>query len=105
MVDMLTRGSAQTQFTLFYGKLDPCFSPLAHWWWPKVFYFPCVLSQAWLEMEHYSREPQEVFPNKWRNKKYPSTSPCWNTIWHEHKACKEAALLCFVIHKVVAMNK
>lgn len=38
-VDKLSRGSAQTQFTPFFGTLDQLFLAPAHWWWPKVTLF------------------------------------------------------------------
>ena len=38
-------------------------------------------------------------------RKSPSTSPKWNTIWHKAKAQKEAAFLYSVIHKALVVNE
>lgn len=43
-VDKLSRGSAHSQFALFFGKLDTLFLELAHWWWPKVALFFAYLA-------------------------------------------------------------
>jgi hypothetical protein len=74
-VDKLSRGSAHSQFALFFGKLDTLFLELAHWWWPKValfFAYLAYLGRKWISTQMALKRS---IPDKWRNEIPPSTSP------------------------------
>lgn len=50
-VAMLSRGSAQTQFTLSFGKLDQFFFDPTLWWWPKV--TPFMVYSEWGDLKRF----------------------------------------------------
>ena len=77
-VDSLTRKSNQTQYNLFFGKLDQLFFDLAHWWWPKVTPFFAYLAKEARKWIIKQEALKTTIPHKWRNEIPPSTSPKWN---------------------------
>ena len=74
----VVKGSAQTQFTFCFGKLDQHFFDLI-WWWRHVAY-SAKLGRKWIGT-------QNTFKKSILNKGEipPFTSPSWNIIWHKHK--------------------
>ena len=84
-VDRLTRGSGQTQFNLFFGKLDEHFFHPARWWWLEVipfFAYSPKMGRKWITTQEVLKK---WIPYKWRNETPPPTSPRWNIIWHKRK--------------------
>jgi hypothetical protein len=89
---MLSKGSAQTQFTLCFGKLDQLFFDLIWWWWHEVICcmaYSAKLGWKWIATLNTIKKS---IPNKWQSEILPFTSPSWNTIWHKHKVQKDARL-------------
>jgi hypothetical protein len=81
-VDRLTRESAQTQFTLFFGKLDQILLDLACRWWHAITSFleySVKLGRKWITTREALKKSA---PNKWRNEIAPFASLRWNIICH-----------------------
>ena len=92
-VDILTRGSAQIQFALFFGKFGQLFFDPTRWWWLEITPFLMYLAKLGRKWVTTQETLKKLILDKWKNEIPPSTSLRWNIIWHKHKAQKEAALL------------
>jgi hypothetical protein len=104
-VDRLIPESAQTQFTLFFGKLDQILLDMACRWWHAITSFleySVKLGRKWITTQEALKKST---PNKWRNEIAPFASLRWNIICHKHKAQMEAIVIWLTIHKAVAMNE
>ena len=75
------------------------------WWWYEVTPFLAYLAKFGRKWTTTQETLKKSILDKCWNEIPPSTSPSWNTIWHKHKAHKEATFLQLIIHKVVAVNK
>lgn len=83
-VGSLTRGSSQTQYNLFFGKLDQMFFDHARWRWLEVttfFAYSAKEGRNWITKQEALKKS---ISHKWWNEILPSTSPKWNIIWHKN---------------------
>lgn len=73
-VDRLTRGSAQIQFTLLFGKFDQLFFDPTPWWWfenAPFLTYSAKLARKWVTTQETLKKS---IPDKWQNEIPPSTS-------------------------------
>lgn len=85
--------------------MDQLFFDSERWWWPNITLFLAYstkLGRKWITTQETIKK---LLIEKWRNEIPPSTSFCWNIIWHKHEAQKEVVFCWLVVHKAVAVNK